>query len=189
MRIKNQVAFLILGLITIHLADISSARAATSRRVASEATEVPSTDSKRFGLGFATVQSVIPGSAAGTVTGFFELDKMNSVQAFLSLPSTSPFSFGVAGLYKHTISGNKASGFHIGGGIGIANIATLNSSTLGLGLNLLGGIHFELPGAPQILVNLDGGPSFTLISSSPSQSNFQLAAFSPALGASVVYLF
>ncbi|MEO5968805.1 MAG: hypothetical protein ABIQ95_02670 [Bdellovibrionia bacterium] len=87
------------------------------------------------------------------------------------------------------MSGNQAAGFHVGGGIGIGNVATFNTSNLGFGLNLLGGFHFEVPGASHVMVSFDGGPSFNLIASTPSSTSFQVSAFSPALGASIIYIF
>jgi hypothetical protein len=185
MKIKSKIILLIFGSLILNFESNSFARMQNGRRIASEA-EVSVSESKRFGLGFSTLQSIIPGGSASSIAGFLALDNINSISVFLSLPTTSPFSFGLAGLFKRTISGNKAAGFHVGGGVGVSNIV---SSSLGLGLNILGGIHFELPGAPQVLVNLDGGPSLSLISSSPSQTSFSITAFSPALGASVVYLF
>lgn len=188
MKTKNRMALIILAIMIFNFEGISFAREHSSRRVASDA-EVTVSETKRFGLGFATLQSVIPGSSAGLIAGVVEFDKLNSITLLLSLPTTSPFALGVGGLYKHTVSGSQAAGFHVGGGIGIGNITALNTSYLGFGLNILGGFHFEVPGAPQVSVSFDGGPSFNLIASTPSQTNFQVSAFSPALGASIIYLF
>jgi hypothetical protein len=59
-----------------------------------------------------------------------------------------------------------------------------------MNISAIGGFHFELPGISHVMFHLDGGPTFNLVNTSPNTTtNFQVGALSPALGASVVYVF
>jgi hypothetical protein len=145
----------------------------------------------RFAVGFSTISSTIPGATAA-ITGVVDFDRYNALQAFFSIPQTSPFNIGGAVLYKRTISESRGAGFHVGGGLGLANVngGGLGGAAFALNLSAVGGFHFEMPGISHVMVHLDGGPTFNLINTSPSTTtNFQVGALSPALGASVVYIF
>ncbi|MEO5968804.1 MAG: hypothetical protein ABIQ95_02665 [Bdellovibrionia bacterium] len=90
MKTKNRMALIILAIMVFSFENTSFARMQTSRHVASDPEVTVSETSKSFGLGFAALQSVIPGSAAGSIAGVVELDKSNSITLLLSLPTTSP---------------------------------------------------------------------------------------------------
>ena len=142
-----------------------------------------------FGLGFSTIQATVPGGTSA-ITATIDLSRVDALQAFFSIPQTSPFNIGAAVLYKRTIAESRGAGFHIGGGLGMGNINTGFGSAFAMNFSAVGGFHFEMPGIPHISVHLDGGPTFNLITTSPSTTtNFQIAALSPALGASILYIF
>jgi hypothetical protein len=159
------------------------------------------TRADQFGLGFSTYQnaptnqnsSTLIGTAA--ITGIYNLSNLDQIQGFFSIPQTSPFNVTFGSLYKRTISQYKGAGFHVGGGFGLGNYNTTtyndqSASSFTLGISAIGGFHFEMPGVNHILVQLDGGPFFTLVNTSPNaKTNFQVGALSPALGASVLYVF
>jgi len=198
MNLVNLTVMSFLGFSIV--ADAASARTTTHRRTeessieySQSATESTYSTSKglRVGLGFSTVQNSLPGSTAA-LTGIFDFDRSNMLQAFFSIPSTSPFNIAGVVLYKRTIAESRGAGFHLGGGFGLASVNDGGVAGANFAMNVaaVAGFHFELPGVPHVNVHLDGGPSFNLINTSPSTyTNFQVGALSPALGASVMYIF
>lgn len=143
-----------------------------------------------WGLGFSTIQNTLPGGSAA-ITAILNVDELNTLQGFFYLPATSPFNIGALFLYKRTVTESRGAGFHIGGGLGMANVNDgVSGASFALNLNAVAGFHFELPGIPHVMVHLDGGPSLNVVNTSPTTTtNFQIAALSPALGASVLYVF
>jgi hypothetical protein len=142
-----------------------------------------------YGLGFSTIQNSLPGGAAA-LTGIVEFERVNAVQAFFSIPTTTPFNIAGVVLYKRTIVTSKGAGFHLGGGFGLASVNQGYGASFLMNLTAVAGFHFEMPGIPHVLVHLDGGPSLNLFNSSPTTgTSFQVGALSPALGASVLYVF
>ncbi|NBU21990.1 hypothetical protein EBS43_11375 [bacterium] len=129
-----------------------------------------------------------------SITGLIELSKTDSIQAFFTIPTTSAFNIDALGMYKKTIIDDGTYGLHVGAGFGLGiyndgGAILLGQSNSNLVLNFVGvaGIHFEVPGAPHLKIHLDGGPSISIINSSPSQTSFHLGGLSPALGLSVLY--
>lgn len=157
-----------------------------------------SSHSERFALGFSTFQSGLPAGATyfnGTsLTGIWELDRLNMIQIFFAIPRTSPFNIGGSAFFKHSLVEHQTSGFHVGAGIGMASIngtGGVAGANFAMSFSAIGGFHFELPGVPHVLVHLDGGATYYFVNTSPSTStnDFNLNALSPALGASVLYAF
>ena len=127
-----------------------------------------------------------------SITGLIELSRLDSIQVFFSVPTTNvSFNLDVLGMYKRTILDDGNYGIHVGAGFGLGVITTAlqGPSTSNVILNFTGvaGFHFEVPGAPQMKIHLDAGPSFTVLTTTPSVSSFQIGALSPALGLSVLY--
>jgi hypothetical protein len=157
-----------------------------------------SAHSQRVALGFSTFQSGLPSGAfylnGTSLTGIFEFSRTDLVQIFLAIPTTSPFNIGGSAFLKHTLVEHQTSGFHVGAGIGMANIngsGGVSGPNLAMSFSAIGGFHFEMPGVPHVLVHLDGGATFYFVNTSPNNStnSFNLNALSPALGASVLYAF
>lgn len=152
----------------------------------------PESEPFRFGLGFSTLQNVIP-QRTGTLTGIFNFNSLDALQLFLAIPQTSPaFNLGGAVFYKRTIAESQNAGFHLGGGVGLADVSQsgVTGANFGMNFTVLAGFHFQLPSIPHIVVHLDGGPSFSFYNTSPtSKTNFTLTPLSPALGLSILYFF
>lgn len=135
-----------------------------------------------WGFGVATAPAVTETTTA--VTAYIHLDERQVVQAYFGIERTNPFNFGVGALYKRIVAGNQAGGLHIGGGGGVGSRAT--PSTFFFRLTGVAGIHFELPGIRNVLIQADAGPSFL---ASSGNNSFSVGALSPLLGLSLVYLF
>lgn len=143
----------------------------------------------RLGLGLSTI-SVGNASSAFSIWG--DIDTKKSFQGLFAIGSTDPFQFGVGGALRFTVSGNQATGFHLGGGLNLGSIANPNAAATGsatafyIVIQPLAGIHFSLPSLSNIQLSLDGGPSFQVV-----DGDFQLGigGLSSALGLSVHYFF
>jgi hypothetical protein len=144
----------------------------------------------RYGFGFSTYSLPIPGTSTAAMSGSIGLDNLNMIQVHLAIPGTSPgFNIGGSVFLKHTCYDVKGAGFHFGAGVGVAdvNAGGNTGAHLELSFSAIGGVHFEVPGTSNLMVYLDGGPTFYLINTDPSRSSFMLAPLSSALGASILY--
>jgi hypothetical protein len=179
-----------------------SAEARTTKRTASNnnavttehlethqaAEERYSTHALSYSLG---VSSISPaGGGNGALTGFINFTNLDAVQLFLAIPGTTGgFSFGVGGLYKHTLWGNSSHGLHVGGGAGLGTVA----GNFAMNLDAIAGVHYTLPNTT-VSFHFDGGAVFSLVSAGGTTgggttTNFSIGALSNILGASVVYGF
>ncbi len=138
----------------------------------------------RFGLGIATTNNIDFGVTS--LTGWVDLNNSTGIQMYFTIPQTSPFQIGFAGIIKHTMVENMNIGLHIGGGIGLADVPVGGAGKFGFALNGIGGVHFPFPGASNTRIDLDAGPSFRVVD---GNSNFSVGAVSAALGLSVLYFF
>jgi hypothetical protein len=140
----------------------------------------------RWGAGFASVPSLTASSSS--LSAWIGLNDDNAIQALFSIPTTSPeFRISFAGLYKHVVVPGQNAGIHIGGGFGLGNIPSARGGTdFFMSLGMVAGIRYLLPGATNVMLNLDGGPS---IAFGDSTSDFSLGAFSEHLGLGITYLF
>lgn len=177
-----------------------TAQAARYRR--STLSERPTTVTfSDFGVGIAstplTVNPVASGLSsftAASLSTWFTLAERHSLQTYFSIPSTSPFNFGVGTNYKFTLTGDQALGFHIGGGFGLGSTRNPNlasnpkdpKNVFFFGFTALGGMHFKVPNLENLMVNFDAGPTFTVVD---GNANFTLAGLGGFLGASLHYLF
>ncbi|MCM2324426.1 MAG: hypothetical protein NDJ90_14300 [Oligoflexia bacterium] len=144
------------------------------------------TSSAKFGLGVASASQLT--GAQSSLTGVMELDPNTTIQALLSMPSTSPFEFSLGGLFKYTVAGSPNVGFHIGGGLTLGALSNpvTGDSAFALGIAGIGGLHFPLTSSRQVMLHLDGGPAFSLID---GEADFAIGALSGLLGVSVLYMF
>jgi hypothetical protein len=183
---------------TANAADTKSRRGSTATTPPADSTIYTSSSAPtyagssggKFGLGYAATG--IGGGTAGVlgtsaVTGLFNLSSGDMIQVLFAVPSTvGDLSLGVGGVYKHSISEHQGAGFHLGGGLALGTIA----GDFAISMAAIAGLRFSVPGTSAIQIHLDGGPSFSLISTSPnSQSSFAISALSTALGLSVFYIF
>jgi hypothetical protein len=178
----------------------TSPPAADSHSFVSESPTYSSGGSSSFALGFSTGFLATSNNVLGThsLAALVGLHNGDMIDLRFSLPSTSPFNFGLGALYKHVINQHGGAGFHIGGGFGIGDVSTqavngagnvVSTGNFALAFSGIIGFHFELPGVSAVSIHFDGGPSFTLITSSPSQTNFGINPLSGVLGASIFYTF
>ena len=137
-----------------------------------------------FGLGVGAV-SKLTGTDTALVAQF-DFSSANSVQAFAGIGGTSPFSFGLGGLFKRTIKTFSLGGFHLGGGLGLGSGQTLKGSAFFFSVAAIGGFHFSLPGVDRIQISVDAGPVLNVLDGT---ANLTLGGLSSALGLSLVYLF
>ena len=145
-----------------------------------------SAENAKCGLGFATFSFV--GSTTTALSAWKNWNNKDSSQAFLAVGDTSPFSFGIGGAFRHTISGNETNGFHIGAGVNLSTYHNTNvdNSKLYFNITPLGGFHFEIPNLSHILLSLDGGPAFNL---QDGDFHFGIKSLSAAMGLAVHYMF
>lgn len=133
-----------------------------------------------------------------SVSVMFATDK-DWIHTFLGVNhSQGSFSFGAGGIYKFTVHGNRAMGFHVGPGLAVGTVSvggssvnvsgstvTVESSTK-FGFSILGdvGAHYAL--FDRLVLSLDGGPIFSVVD---GEFNFMLKPIGEVLGLSVHYLF
>jgi hypothetical protein len=189
---KSRSWLLVLTVSLVVFSAISMGSAQARERAKSKAEILQTTDATanlspyrqdRKGLGFASVQGLT--GTATSVTGWLELDSINSVQAFFGIPTTSPFQFSLGGLYRHTVASKGSASFHVGGGFAAGILGTGRKTDFSLSLVANAGIRYQLQDSP-VFVSLDGGPGFSLLNGT---SNFSIGALSGLLGASVIYVF
>lgn len=138
--------------------------------------------SQEWAFGYSSI-GLGPFATSGAATLALQLNHTDTVYGLVAIPSTSPFSIFADVRFKHTILGTQHLGFHLGGGVGLGSI----NSTFALMFEGLAGIHMTV--MDRVVLAFDGGPSFSLITTSPnSTSNFMIGT-APYLGASVLYMF
>ena len=138
-----------------------------------------------YGLGLTTI-----GFATTNFSLLFNLSSADQLQGIFGIGGTSPFVFNAGALYKHTCVGNEVTGLHLGLGalFGTASAGGIGTS-FAMSFTGLAGFHFALPEVPHLNFSLDGGPTLTIITGTPTVTNFVIGALSPALGLSAHYLF
>ena len=134
----------------------------------------------------ASTDFVLGASGVPTLTAVFDISSQEMVQVFLGVGGTSGvFQIGLGGLFKHTVTGSKALGLHIGGGFAYANISNgVGGSNSAITFAGVAGVHARFPGLERLALHFDAGPEVTIAN---SVTNFTLGALSPALGLSIVY--
>ncbi len=144
------------------------------------------TSSKIFSLGITSL-------GGGAISGMMDMGAHQTVQAYLGIPGTSgAFRSVLGGLYRITLTGPRAHGLHVGGGMELGTTGVPKYSTSGVSystaffINLLPavGIHFSFPGLEALTFSLDGGPQLRITDGS---ANFLIGPLSGLLGASVHY--
>jgi hypothetical protein len=153
-----------------------------------------------FDLGYSSMYPIMPFTVGtttvtggfGSVTGILHFTPLDAVQILASIPTTQGgFTFGLGGLYKRTLIGNEACGFHVGGGIAFGTYV----GNFAMTIPAIAGFHYQLSGT-EISFHFDGGAAFGLVSVSgvngiggTTVTNFAIGPNSGLLGASVVYGF
>jgi hypothetical protein len=148
--------------------------ATTQTRAASDDTSGNS--SFWFGLSTDTVPTL--GNGVGSLTAMLSLSEKLALQMYFSMPSTSPFIFGVGAALKATVVGNSAKGFHVGGGFGLGNPA----STFGARIYGLLGIHYTV--VDGVMLAADGS---AMVNIAGGGTQFGIGPNSALLGASLLF--
>lgn len=168
-----------------------SSFAETKKKAKSEVTEEIHSEhgTGRFGMGFATFGSsgAFPGNNSA-LSFWIDFNSKNSLQPFFGVTASDPFSFGVGAIYRYTLSGAQASGFHVGGGF---NLGTDDNGALGnkffCNIFPVVGLHFNLGShVNNVALSFDGGPVFHV---TPSPFAFRTLPVSALAGASIHYFF
>lgn len=159
--------------------------------------DVGTSSASRLGLGFATYGTSYFGASLITSPGFsvwYDLDSRMSLQGILAVNSSDPFAFGVAGIFRYTLHGSQANGFHGGIGFNLGTQAAAGAAAAGGGttkffLDIFPtlGLHFSLGGhVSNVQLSFDGGPVFAI---TPSPFQFGMSSFGLLGGASIHYFF
>ncbi len=134
----------------------------------------------QWGLGISSADNIIPVAVAASFWLAFNQD--SALQGYFGILATSPFTFGVGALYKHTVAGGNYAGLHLGGGLGLGTV----QGVFNLNIDAVVGFHFFLPSLKNILVNVDFGPSLNILDGA---TNFKVGGLGTILGLSIHYIF
>ncbi len=146
-------------------------------------------DSNETGIaaGYSSNAAVLYHDTPG-LTALFPIGDAGAIQAYFALYDSDPNTYGLGAIYKHTISGNQSTGFHVGGGLGLGTWMQDRSY-----MHIIGnaGIHFSVK--RHVMVHIDGG----LIIKNDEQagnttdkdSGMVMSGFSDHLGLAMMYVF
>jgi hypothetical protein len=159
----------------------ASALAADHHGAASDSLRHVSSASERSGsvtaLGVMDTSNV---ATAESLSGMFSMGS-DWLQALASVTQTKgSFSFAVGAIYKFTVAGTRANGFHMGPGFTVGTVADDFAFAV---FGACGG-HFTL--ADRLLFSVDAGP---MVTHTANNTNFRLRGLGNLLGASVHYVF
>jgi hypothetical protein len=168
---------------------------AKERKVEIEASESSLHEAKPFALGVADTTNLTGGQSASVM---FATQK-DWIHTFLGVNhSQGSFAFGAGAIYKFTVQGTRAAGFHIGPGVSVGTVSFSGSSVRVAGntLSVEGGTKFGFAivgdvGAhytlfDHLIFSMDAGPIFSVVDGS---FNFMLKPIGEVLGLSFHYLF
>ncbi|MCC7440022.1 MAG: hypothetical protein IT285_00215 [Bdellovibrionales bacterium] len=152
-----------------------------------------SVSNSRTGLGLSAATVLVNATALSSI---HLIDDKNAVQTYFAIGTSSPFGFGLGGMYKHTVAGDRKAGLHIGGGLGLGTAGSTaaaqafgiggNSSVFYLTFGGNAGVHFSVTREDNVLISVDGGVILNIVDGNAS---FGIRGFSDdTLGLSVHYL-
>lgn len=163
-----------------------------SRAVSAEG----SSGQMRYGFGFATFGTASIGSSAvstgvtpGAMSLWIDFTPRMSVQTTFGVNSSSPFTFGWGAIFRSTLQGSQANGFHGGLGFNLGTVGGAAAAGTSFFANIFPvlGFHFSLGGAlDNIQLSFDGGPIFAV---TPSPFQFTFVPHSALGGASIHWFF
>ncbi|MGZ3713480.1 MAG: hypothetical protein ACXVBE_17070, partial [Bdellovibrionota bacterium] len=113
-------------ILTLALAFSASAFAKEHKVAEAETTEVSSAhSSKPVAIGVADTTNLMGGQS---LSALFATNR-DWIQAYLGvLHSQGSFAFGAGGIYKFTVSGSRAVGFHVGPGVAVGTVSFSGTS-------------------------------------------------------------
>lgn len=136
-------------------------------------------------LGVADTSNISVGQAVSLMFGISD----DWLQTFATIERTSGvFVFGVGGIYKFTVAGDRRIGFHVGPGISLGTVAmgagAATSSEFAFSISGMAGAHFTA--FDRVMFSIDGGPILAVVD---GDANFAMKPMGEHLGVSVHYLF
>lgn len=139
----------------------------------------------RYGFGFTTYGA----GGNGAVSFMLEFNDLTSLQPFFGILASSPFSFSVGGVLRHTLHGGRDNGLHGGLGFNLGTVggaAPAVGSTFFLNIFPVVGYHFSLGGhVSNLKLSFDVGPMFEI---TPT-FQFRTQPLSALGGVSMHYMF
>lgn len=186
MKNKLFVSTLVLLATTLSVSSFAEAKRRTrvdaveDREVSAEA------GASRFGFGFATYGTggAVP-SASTALSFWIDFNTRHSLQPFVGVTGSDPFTFGIGAIYRATLAGGQASGFHVGGGFNLGTMSGGAGSTpFFMNIITVAGFHFNA--GSNVAFSFDGGPVFHV---TPSPFVFSMLPTSAMGGASIHYMF
>jgi len=132
-------------------------------------------------FGFTDSSNFLTGQSASALFG----GDTDWIHVMLSVNRTlGTFEFGVGGIYKFTVAGDRRAGFHVGPGVSVGTVAVGAKSEFGFGIAGVAGGHWTL--FDRLIVSVDGGPALGVVD---GNANFSLKPLGEILGLSLHYLF
>jgi opacity protein-like surface antigen len=137
----------------------------------------PSSSGSDWAFGLQSADLIF-GTAIPALSGIWHMDTENSLQFLAVIPNTSPFHWGVGGLFKHNLRGDNTAGLHVGGGVGLGT----NNSAFYVSIAPVVGVHFEV--ANNIQISVDATPVLAIVD---GDATFRLGGISSLLGLGIHY--
>lgn len=112
-----------------------------------------------FGIGMASFSSLgnVTGAAFPGLSLAIDTSNSGMIQAMVGITTVTPFAFGFGAEYKHLVSGTKAGGFHLGGGLALGTTGPAGVANFFMNFNALAGLQFVLPNVNNIQFDFDMG--------------------------------
>jgi hypothetical protein len=115
-----------------------------------------------------------------SLSAMFSMGK-NWIHTLLAVYQTKGnFDFAVGGIYKFTVAGTRANGFHVGPGFTVGTVA----DDFAFAIFGAAGGHFTI--ADHLLFSVDAGP---MVTHTKDNTNLRIRGLGQLLGASVHYVF
>jgi hypothetical protein len=141
-------------------------------------------------LGFADTSNI---SVGQSLSAMFSINQ-NWLQTFLTITQTKDaFTFGLGGIYKFTVAGDRHMGFHVGPGFAVGTVpassvagATSGTSKTKFAFSIYGlaGAHYTI--FDRLILSVDGGPMVNVIDGT---ADFSMKPMGQLLGLGLHYLF
>lgn len=147
--------------------------------VAAPSSASSSSGAKAFG--FTDSSNLLNGQSASALFG----GTTDWIHVMLAINKTlGAFEFGVGGIYKFTVLGDRRTGFHMGPGVSVGTVAVGGKSKFGFSISGLAGAHWTI--FDRMIVSVDGGPAVAVVD---GDANFSFRPIGDLLGLSLHYLF
>lgn len=176
---KNVILLLVLLISVQSLAQFGSPGGYGSPKFTSQ---IPKKTESTMSLGVISSSHALRQSETG-ITGLYALNDLDMIQGAFALTSSDPANYSLSGSFKHSVIGDVAEGFHIGGGLGFGKyVNSANADKTFVHVNGIVGFHFEL--AKRVLAHVDAGLT---VANSDSKTQILIGGHSSLFGLSLLY--